>query len=162
MVRRRQVADRLLRSNIPPRIHIVDDDPSVVRALRRLLHSWGMQVKTFTSGEEFLSALERSHDADCSVIDVQMPGMTGLEVQERMNRAGWDVPVIFITAHEEEGVEEHALRAGAVGFLRKPFMDEALVGLIRNALHHHRRPVGGEARPGQQLENREEPSSEGE
>jgi len=95
-----------------------------------------MRVRTFASGEEFLSALSRSNDADCSVIDVQMPGMTGLEVQERMNRAGLDVPVIFITAHEEEGVEEHALRAGAVGFLRKPFLDEVLVGLIRNALRH--------------------------
>ena len=100
-----------------------------------------MQVRTFASGEEFLSALSRSHDADCSVIDVQMPGMTGLEVQERMNRAGMDVPVIFITAHEEEGVEEHALRAGAAGFLRKPFTDEVLVGLIRNALQRRRKQV---------------------
>ena len=68
----------------------------------RLLHSWGMQVRTFASGEEFLSALSRSHDVDCSVIDVQMPGMTGLEVQEHMNRTGIDVPVIFITAFTEE------------------------------------------------------------
>lgn len=135
-------------SNIPPLIHVVDDDPSVVVALKRLLHSWGMQVRTFASGEEFLSALSKSHDADCSVIDVQMPGMTGLEVQERMNRAGMDVPVIFITAHEEEGVEELALRGGAAGFLRKPFMDEALVGLIRNALERRRKPVAGEVRPG--------------
>jgi FixJ family two-component response regulator len=126
-------------SDAPPLIHIVDDDPSVAIALRRLLHSWGMQVRTFASGEEFLSAHSRLEDADCSVIDVQMPGMTGLEVQERMNRAGMDVPVIFITAHEEEGVEEHALRAGAVGFLRKPFTDEALVGLIRNAMQHRQK-----------------------
>lgn len=135
-------------SNIPPIIQIVDDDPSVVQALKRLLHSWGMQVRTFASGEEFLSAQSRSHDADCSVIDVQMPGMTGLEVQERMNQAGMDVPVIFITAHEEEGIEEQALRAGAVGFLRKPFMDEALVGLIRKALECPRKPVASEARHG--------------
>jgi FixJ family two-component response regulator len=128
-------------SDAPPLIYIVDDDPSVVLALRRLLRSWGMQVRTFASGEEFLSALSRSHDADCSVIDVQMPGMTGLEVQERMSRAGMDVPVIFITAHEEEGVEEHALRAGAAGFLRKPFTDEVLVGLIRNALQRRRKQV---------------------
>jgi FixJ family two-component response regulator len=79
------------------------------------------------------------------VIDVQMPGMTGLEVQERMNRAGMDVPVIFITAHEEEGVEEQALRAGAAGFLRKPFTEEALVGLIRSAMSRRRKPVAGEA-----------------
>jgi FixJ family two-component response regulator len=134
-------------SEAPPLIHIVDDDPAVVIALRRLLHSWGMQVRTFASGKEFLSALSRSHDADCSVIDVQMPGMTGLEVQERMNRAGMDVPVIFITAHEEEGVEEHALRAGAVGFLRKPFMDEALVGLIRNAMQRRGKHVACTGKP---------------
>jgi FixJ family two-component response regulator len=121
---------------ISPLIYVVDDDPPVVKALRRLLHSWGMQVRTFASGEEFLAALSRSHDADCSVIDVQMPGMSGLEVQKRMNRAGMDVPVIFITAHEEEGIKENALRAGAIGFLRKPFTDEALVGLIRTALKH--------------------------
>lgn len=111
------------------------------RALKRLLRSWGMQARTFASGREFLSALNRSQDADCSVIDVQMPGMTGLEVQARLKRAGMDIPVIFITAHEEEGVEAHALKAGAVGFLRKPFSDEVLVGLIRNALQRRRSPA---------------------
>jgi FixJ family two-component response regulator len=131
----------------PPLIHVVDDDPSVCRALKRLLRSWGMQVRTFESGQEFLSAQSSPHDADCSVIDVQMPGMTGLEVQDHMNRAGIDVPVIFITAHEEEGVEEHALRAGAVGFLRKPFTDEALVGLIRDALQRRRKPIARGAEP---------------
>ena len=126
--------------NISPLIHIVDDDASVAHALMRLLHSWGMQVRTFASGEEFLSALSRSHDVDCSVIDVQMPGMTGLEVQEHMNRAGMDVPVIFITAFTEEGIEEKVMSAGAVGFLRKPFTDEALVGLIRIAMQRRRKP----------------------
>src|SRR5512139_2809294 len=136
-------------SDAHPLIHIVDDDPSVVIALRRLLHSWGMQVRTFASGEEFLSALNRSHEVDCSVIDVQMRGMTGLEVQESMTRAGMDLPVIFITAHEDERVEENALRAGAVGFLRKPFTDEALVGLIRTALQRRRKHVAGAATPDQ-------------
>ena len=130
--------------SIPPLIHIVDDDPSVTRALKRLLHSWGMQVRTFASGEEFLSALSRSPDADCSVIDVHMPGMTGLEVQERMNLSGMDLPVIFITAYEEEGVEEQALRAGAVGFLRKPFTHEILIGSIRDALDRRRKHNVGE------------------
>jgi FixJ family two-component response regulator len=114
-------------ANTPPRVHIVDDDPSVVVALKRLLHSWGMQVRTFASGEEFLSAVSSSDDSDCSLIDVQMPGMIGLEVQARMNRTGIDMPVIFITAHDEEGVEENALKAGAIGFLRKPFTDAASV-----------------------------------
>jgi FixJ family two-component response regulator len=136
-------------SDISPLIYVVDDDPPVVIALRRLLHSWGMQVRTFASGEEFLAALSRSHDVDCSVIDVQMPGMTGLEVQERIKRAGMDVPVIFITAHEQEGTEENALIAGAVGFLRKPFTDEALVGLIRNSLQHRRKHIASAVKPEQ-------------
>jgi FixJ family two-component response regulator len=115
-------------------IHIVDDDPAVARALKRLLRSWGMQVRTFASGADFLAALDASPDADCSVIDVQMPGMTGLEVLDHLNAAGLDVPVIFMTAHETEGAEEQAMRTGAVGFLRKPFADEKLIELIRTAV----------------------------
>jgi FixJ family two-component response regulator len=121
-------------SDICPLVHIVDDDPAVRRALKRLLCSWGMQARTFASGPEFLSALNCTDEGDCSLIDVQMPGMNGLEVQDRMKRAGVDLPVIFITAHEEEGVEARALREGAVGFLRKPFSDEVLVELIRKAV----------------------------
>jgi FixJ family two-component response regulator len=75
------------------------------------------------------------------VIDVQMPGMTGLEVQEHMKCAGVDVPVIFITALTEGVIEEKAMSAGAVGFLRKPFTDEALVGLIRIVLQLRRKHV---------------------
>jgi FixJ family two-component response regulator len=82
-----------------------------------------------------------------------MPGITGLEIQERLNQAGIDVPVIFITAHDEEGVEEHALRAGAIGFLHKPFSDEVLVGLIRKALQHRRRPDARQDRYAKRNEN---------
>lgn len=129
---------------IAPRIHIVDDDPSVLRALRRLLRSWEMNVRTFESGEAFLSDLRRSPEVDCAVIDIQMPGMTGFEVQARMIRAGVKVPVIFITAHGEHGVEEHALGSGAAGFLQKPFTEEALVELIRRALRKRSEPPAAE------------------
>jgi FixJ family two-component response regulator len=148
-------------ANTPLLIHIVDDDPSVARALKRLLNSWGMQARTFASGEEFLSCLSRSSDGDCALIDVQMPGMTGLEVQEHLNRAGMDVPLIFITAHEEEGVEENALRAGAAGFLRKPFTDGALMALIRNTVQRRRKPAGFAAMPVKSRENRKESTDEG-
>ena len=74
----------------------------MVLALKRLLNSWGMHVRTFGSGEEFLSALRRSHDGDCSVIDY-MPGMTGLEVQEHMNRTGIDLPVILLPVTRRKG-----------------------------------------------------------
>lgn len=74
-----------------------------------------------------------SPDAECSIIDVQMPGLTGLEVQERMNGNGLDVPVIFIAALDEEGIEKHALQAGAAGFLKKPISEKSLVNLILSA-----------------------------
>ncbi len=99
-----------------------------------------MQVRTFGSGEEFLNTLKNRPYADCYVIDVQMPEMTGLEVQENLNRSGSHVPVIFITAHYDEAIEWQALKAGALGFLRKPFSDEVLVGLIRKALQGRQTP----------------------
>ena len=115
-----------------------------------------MQVRTYASGEEFLSALRGSVEVDCSVIDLMMPGMTGLEVQEHMNQAGLDVPVIFMTAHEIDGAEEQALRGRAVGFLRKPFGEEALVELIRKAIQCHRKSTARNASSGEQKGNREE------
>ena len=143
-------------SNVRPLIHVVDDDPAVVKALQRLLHSWGMQVRTFASGEEFLSALRKAPQVDCSIVDLMMPGMTGLEVQEQMNQAGLDVPVIFMTAHEIEGAKEQALRGGAVGFLQKPFKEKALVELIRKAMQRRRKSVASDTGSGEPRENREE------
>ena len=110
-------------------IAIVDDDESVCRAIRRLVRSLGMQADTFTSGQEFVEMLDGVPwvHVDCVVLDIQMPGMTGLEVQERLARSGHLLPVIFITAHDEVGMRERALAAGAVAFIRKPFNDELLI-----------------------------------
>jgi FixJ family two-component response regulator len=105
----------------------------VCRALKRLLKSYGMQIQTFTGGQEFIAAMRLSNIVDCVVIDVKMPQMSGLEVQKVMNRDGVDVPVIFITALAEQDLEEQAMKAGAVGLLRKPFAGESLVELIRKA-----------------------------
>ena len=112
-----------------PVIAIVDDDESVCRAIRRLVRSLGMQADTFTSGQEFVEMLDGVPwvHVDCVVLDIQMPGMTGLEVQERLARSGHLLPVIFITAHDEVGMREQALAAGAVAFIRKPFNDELLI-----------------------------------
>jgi len=117
-------------------IVIVDDDESVCRALRRLVRSLGMEASTFTSGQEFIDLLEAmpSFDPDCVVLDVQMPGFNGLEVQERLVNSGSRLPVIFITAHDDMAARERALAAGAVGFLRKPFNDELLIKTLRIAL----------------------------
>lgn|SRR5512135_955250 len=119
-----------------PRIAIVDDDESVCRAVRRLLRSMAMDAETFSSGQQFLDLLDAmpSFQPDCLILDVQMPGMNGLEVQERLTTSGNTVPVIFITAHDEVGVREKALAAGAVAFLRKPFNDELLIKTLHEAL----------------------------
>lgn len=119
-----------------PRIAIVDDDESVCRAVRRLLRSLGMDAETFSSGQQFLDLLDAlpSFRPDCLILDVQMPGMNGLEVQQRLARRGNKIAVIFITAHDELGVREKALGAGAVAFLRKPFDDELLIKTLREAV----------------------------
>jgi FixJ family two-component response regulator len=119
-----------------PLIAIVDDDASVCRALKRLVRSLGMNAETFASGQEFVDCIEAmpSFRADCAILDVQMPGMDGLEVKEWLARSASPIPVIFITAHDEVGVRERALASGAVAFLRKPFNDELLIKTLRAAL----------------------------
>ena len=117
-----------------PLIAIVDDDPSVRRAVERLVRSFGLQAESFQSGEGLLRALADSRRFGCAVLDVQMPGMSGLEVQRRVVHLGIELPLVFITAHESETIAELAMAAGAVGFLQKPFSDESLIELIRRAL----------------------------
>jgi FixJ family two-component response regulator len=119
-----------------PMIAIVDDDQSVCRAVRRLVRSVAMDAETFSSGQQFLDLLEAmpSFAPDCVILDVQMPGLNGLDVQNRLVVDGHPVPVIFITAHDEVGVREKGLAAGAVAFLRKPFADELLIRTLRKAM----------------------------
>lgn len=123
-------------SKSKPLIAIVDDDESVCRAVRRLVRSLTMDAETFSSGQQFLDLLEAmpSFRPDCLVLDVQMPGMNGLEVKDQLVMSGNTIPVIFITAHDEVGVREKAQAAGAVAFLRKPFDDELLVKTVREAM----------------------------
>jgi FixJ family two-component response regulator len=123
-------------SKSKPLIAIVDDDESVCRAMKRLVRSLGMEANAFASGQEFIDLIETmpSFQPDCVVLDVQMPGMNGLEVQERLVSSGNRLPVIFITAHDEAGVRDRALAAGAVAFLRKPFNDESFITTLHLAL----------------------------
>ena len=123
-------------SKSKPLIAIVDDDESVCRAMKRLVRSLGMEADAFTSGQQFIDLIETmpSFQPDCVVLDVQMPGMNGLEVQERLVSSGNRLPVIFITAHDEAGVRDRALAAGAVAFLRKPFNDESFITTLHLAL----------------------------
>jgi FixJ family two-component response regulator len=125
-----------LMSKTKPTIAIVDDDASVCRAISRLLRSLGMNADTFTSGHEFIKHIQTmpSVRPDCVVLDVQMPGMNGLEVQELLVRSENPLPVIFITAHDEVSLRERALQAGAVAFLRKPFNDELFIKTLNQAI----------------------------
>ena len=119
-----------------PLIAIVDDDESVCRAVRRLVRSLEMNAQTFSSGQDFLDLLHAmpSFEPDCLIVDVQMQGINGFDVQEKLSKGGKTIPVIFITAHDEVGVREKALAAGAVAFLRKPFNDDLLIKTMEQAM----------------------------
>lgn len=113
-------------------IYIVDDDESVRRALKLLMVTYGFTVDTFSSAEEFFSAVPSSAPG-CLVLDVHMPGMNGWEMQQEIMKTGNSRAVIIITADKNGGLKEQALKAGAVGFLQKPFKDQELVNLINKA-----------------------------
>ena len=116
-----------------PVISIVDDDESVRTALKSLIDSVGFRAEVFGSGEEFLKSPVVSQ-TDCLIADVRMPGMTGLELQERLNAAGASVPIVFISAHDDKEARARGLRAGAIDFLQKPFSEESLLGAISACL----------------------------
>ena len=113
-------------------IYIVDDDDSVCRALKYLLLTFGFQVRTFPSSEKFFSSIP-NHAEGCLVMDIHMPGLDGWEALKRLIKTGSHRPVIIITADKNGGLKEHALKAGAVGFLQKPFNDQSLVDLVNLA-----------------------------
>src|SRR5580658_3716714 len=114
-------------------VSIVDDDDLMRAALQGLLKSAGLPAQSFASAEEFLSS-GNQHDTACLITDIRMPGMSGLELQAKLNADHCRIPTIFITAHGDEKMRMQALRAGAVEFLTKPFNDEALLESVRAAL----------------------------
>ena len=114
-------------------IAIVDDDDSMRSALQGLLKAVGLPAQAFASGEEFLQSGQQRQTA-CLIADIRMPGMSGLELQAKLNADHCRIPTIFITAHGDARLRMQALRAGAVEFLAKPFDDEALLESVRGAL----------------------------
>ena len=116
-----------------PLISIVDDDESVRDALKSLLDSMGFHAEVFASGEAFLNSPDISH-TDCLIADVRMPGMTGLQLQDRLNATHSSILIIFISAHDDGDARARGLRAGAVDFLKKPFSEDALVRAISACL----------------------------
>ena len=114
-------------------VAILDDDDSVRSALLGLLKAVGLPAQAFASAEEFLKSGQQ-HRIGCLIADIRMPGMSGLELQAKLNAERCRVPIIFITAHGDAKMRMQALRAGAVEFLAKPFDDEALLESVRAAL----------------------------
>jgi FixJ family two-component response regulator len=112
---------------------IVDDDESVRNAVHGVLRSVGLKTQTFSSAEEFLASGQQT-ETGCLITDVQMPGMTGLELQARLVEENRGIPIVFITAYGTPRMRAQALQAGAVDILGKPFNDEALLETVRAAL----------------------------
>jgi FixJ family two-component response regulator len=116
-------------------VAIVDDDDSMRSAVQDLLEAVNLPAHGFASAEEFLSSGKQHHTA-CLIADIRMPGMSGLELQAKLNADRCRIPIIFITAHGDQRMRMQALRAGAVEFLAKPFDNEALLDSVRAALEN--------------------------
>jgi FixJ family two-component response regulator len=116
-------------------IAIVDDDDLMRSALQGLLKAVGLPARAFASAEEFLTSGQQ-HEAACLIADIRMPGMSGLELQAKLNADHCRIPTIFVTAHGDARMRMQALRAGAVEFLAKPFDNEALLESVRAALEN--------------------------
>ena len=120
-----------------PIVFVIDDDDSVRRSLERLLRSVDLDVQTFASAREFVDLPVPDRPA-CVVLDLRLPGPSGLELQEALIQARRDVPVIFISGHADVPSSVRAIKAGAIDFLQKPFSDQALLDIIHRALRHDR------------------------
>ena len=138
---------RLERADPPPTVFIVDDDISVRESLELLIRHAGWQPETFESAQEFLSR-PRLLAPSCLVLDVRLPGLTGLDVQKRVSADRPDMPIIFITGHGDVPMTVQAMKGGAVEFLTKPFGDDVLLSAIRQAIERSRAALGREAEIG--------------
>lgn len=125
-------------------VFVVDDDETVRKSLESLLRSAGLNVETFASAQEFL-AVPRAAAPGCLVLDVRLPGLSGLELQERMAEAGVEIPIVFITGHGDIPMSVRAMKAGAVEFLTKPFSDQDLLDAVTQAIERDRDARGRRA-----------------
>lgn len=124
-------------SKLDPIVFVVDDDAAVRDAIKDLLESVGMRVEAFVSGAEFLKRAPADAPA-CLILDVRLPGMSGLEFQRHLNASGFDIPIIFITGHGDIPITVQAMKNGAVDFLTKPFRDQELLDAIHKAIDRDR------------------------
>jgi len=115
-------------------VYLIDDDESVRRALQRLLRSAGLDVKAFPSAEEFLQSGNLDEKGACIILDIRMPGLTGFDLQEKLNSKGIHIPVITVSAFDDAQTRERARKLGATAFFRKPVDGEALIDAIHWAM----------------------------
>jgi FixJ family two-component response regulator len=116
-------------------ITVIDDDPSVRQSLERLIKSLGHSVSTYGTCDAFLRSPSFEH-THCILLDVQMPGLSGLDLQKVILAMRNPTPIVFITAHREEDIKDQALAQGALGFLEKPFDEQALIDLIQKSANY--------------------------
>jgi FixJ family two-component response regulator len=119
-------------------VAIVDDDESIRAALQGFMKEAGLPAQSFASAEDFLAS-GNLNQVGCLVADIRMPGMSGLELQARLNAERHRIPIVFVTAHGDESMKMQALRAGAVEFLAKPFNEEVLLDCVRAAMENRSR-----------------------
>ena len=134
-----------------PEIFVVDDDPSVRKSLMRVMTSAGYAVEAFASARDFL-ARERVVGPCCVVLDVRMPGLTGLDLQETLASSGHRMPIVFITGHGDISMSVKAMKGGAVDFLTKPFDVENLLEAIQRAVTKDAKELGDKGRTADVLE----------
>ncbi len=127
-----------MKNNVTDMVFVIDDDESVREALHSLIRSVGLSVETFASAREFLQSSRPDLPA-CLILDVRMPGLSGLDLQRELAAAKIHIPIIFITGHGDIPMSVRAMKAGAVEFLTKPFRDQDLLDAIQQALERDRR-----------------------
>jgi FixJ family two-component response regulator len=114
-------------------VSVVDDDESVRESLPDLLREFGFAVRAFSSAEEFLSC-DAVGETRCLILDIAMPGMSGLDLQQELRRRGWTIPIVFITAQKDKVIQNRAFKQGAAALLLKPFSDAALFEAVKAAM----------------------------
>jgi len=126
-----------VRNDVSEMVYVIDDDESIRESLNSLIRSVGLSVRTFASAHEFLES-ERPNVPACLILDVRMPGLSGLDLQRDLAEANIHIPIIFITGHGDIPMSVRAMKAGAVEFLTKPFRDQDLLDAIQQALERDR------------------------
>ncbi|MDL0430366.1 response regulator [Marinobacter sp. TBZ242] len=123
-------------SDIPHTVYVVDDDAGMLESTQWLLESVGLQVQPYADGRQFLEAVDPAHTG-CVILDIRMPGLGGLNVQEELQKRGSQLPIIFVSGHADVPIVVRAFKSGAFDFIEKPFNEQLLLDSVQQALQEH-------------------------